>query len=351
MTTAYAISYALLAPTIAALAHAVPRKQLMIAGLGCFVAANLATAIAPTFTLAIIARIGAGLGAAMYAPAATGTAAMIVPPEKRGFALAVVLAGLTSATALGSPIGAMIGGFGDWRFTMVFVSALGAAAALGIGVLLKRVPMPPAVSLLRRIAPLGDPRVSLTVLTTMLAMGGIFTVYTYFSVVFDRILTGGPLALGGLLVAWGLAGTVANLVGGHWVDRIGTQRVLIGVLVTLVIDMALMPWAGAGIWTGATAIVVWGAAGWAIQAPQQHRLSGLNPSLASVLLGLNTTGTYFGVTIAGLTGAYGLSLVGAHRLPYVGLVLVAGALVSATLAQFAIDARKRAVRLADGLPV
>ena len=88
MTTIYAITYALLAPTIAALAAGVPRKRLLLSGLGVFVAANLGTAVAPTFAVALLTRILAGLGAAMFAPTATGAAAMLVAPERRGFALA-----------------------------------------------------------------------------------------------------------------------------------------------------------------------------------------------------------------------------------------------------------------------
>jgi predicted MFS family arabinose efflux permease len=70
MTTIYAITYALLAPTIAALAAGVPRKRLLLSGLGVFVAANLGTAVAPTFAVALLTRILAGLGAVMFAPTA-----------------------------------------------------------------------------------------------------------------------------------------------------------------------------------------------------------------------------------------------------------------------------------------
>ncbi len=83
MTTVYAITYALLAPTIAALAAAVPRKRLLLSGLGLFVVANLATAVAPTFGIALLTRALAGLGAAMFSPTATGAGSMLVPPERR----------------------------------------------------------------------------------------------------------------------------------------------------------------------------------------------------------------------------------------------------------------------------
>jgi len=124
MTTIYAITYALAAPTVAAIAAHIPRKTLLLSSLATFVVANLATALAPSFGLALATRVLAGLGAAMFAPTATGAAATMVVPEKRGFALAVVITGMTASTALGTPIGALIGGIGDWRWTMVFVSGL-----------------------------------------------------------------------------------------------------------------------------------------------------------------------------------------------------------------------------------
>src|SRR6201995_3398819 len=87
MTTAYALSFALLAPVVAAVAGNVPRKALMLTGLTVFVASNLATAAAPTFEFAMLMRVVTGLGAAMFAPTASGAGVMLVAPERRGFAL------------------------------------------------------------------------------------------------------------------------------------------------------------------------------------------------------------------------------------------------------------------------
>nr|WP_261361905.1 MFS transporter [Frigoriglobus tundricola] len=84
MTTVYAISYALLSPTVAALAAGVPRKRLLLAALTVFVVANVGTAAAPTFGIALATRALAGLGAAMFAPTATGVATLLVPPNGGG---------------------------------------------------------------------------------------------------------------------------------------------------------------------------------------------------------------------------------------------------------------------------
>lgn len=332
MTTVYAMTYALLAPTIAALAASVPPKRLLLAGLLLFVIANLATAVSPTFGIALMTRMIAGLGAAMFSPTAMGAGAMLVSPERRGFALAVIVAGLTTATALGSPTGAVIGGLGDWRWTMVFVSALGAASLVGVWAFLPELPLAAAITLRQRLAPLANARIGLTLAATLLAMSGIFIPYTYFAVVFDRAIGGDATMIGGLLVMWGLAGTVSNLLAGRLIDSIGSRKVVIAMLVVLIADIALTPWSGSNAWTAAVAIAVWGACGWGILVPQQHRLVSLAPSISSVVVGLNTSGTYLGVTIAGIVGAAGIRALGGHELGFIAAALLVAALVVSELA-------------------
>ncbi|MGF6505792.1 MFS transporter [Paraburkholderia sp. 32] len=108
LITAYALTYTLTGPTIAALAAGVPRKRLLLTGIGLFVVANLATIVAPNLGFALATRVLAGLGAAAFSPTAGGTSTMLVPPERRGFAMSLIVAGLTTATALGAPIGAVM---------------------------------------------------------------------------------------------------------------------------------------------------------------------------------------------------------------------------------------------------
>jgi predicted MFS family arabinose efflux permease len=341
MTTVYAITYALMAPTIAAVAAHVPRKNLLLSSLATFVIANLATALAPTFGVALATRVLAGLGAAMFAPTATGAAATMVPPEKRGFALAVVITGLTVSTALGTPLGAVIGGLGDWRWTMVFVSALAGASGLGVWALLSHIPLPPKISLAQRVAPVRDPRVALTLLTTLVYQTGHFISYTYFTVVFDRVLGHNTLLVSALLVLWGSSGMVANLVSGRLADTIGNRRVIFAMLTILALVMTSLPLAGADLWTTFAAVAIWGAVAWGALAPQQHRLVAVAPQSAPVVLGLNTSGTYLGVTAAGIIGALAIPVVGAHNLGYVGAAFVVLALAIAEGATLMINGANR----------
>lgn len=342
MASIYSITFALLSPPIAALAATVPRKRLLLCGGIIFVLANLGTVVAPTFGLALLTRIIAGIGAATFSPTATGAAAMLVRPEKRGFALSVVVAGLTISTALGTPIGAVIGGLSDWRWTMGFVAALGALSVLGVAIFLSEVPLPPKVTLTKRLEPLLDSRIVLTLATNLVALSSIFTVYTYFAVVFDRAIEGDAAVLGSLLVLWGVGGTVSNLFGGRLIDAVGSRRVIVTILTLLAIFSAALPWTGSRLWIVAPVVFLWGACSWGQLVPQQYRLVALAPSIAPILMGLNSACSYFGMSLGGVIGALGIRMVGAHYLGLIGAMLAIIALILAELANLRIRLKLRA---------
>jgi predicted MFS family arabinose efflux permease len=155
--------------------------------------------------------------------------------------------------------------------------------------------------------------------------------YTYFSVIFDRVTHGDTLILGLLLVLWGFSGTIMNLVGGRLIDTIGTRKVLAMVLVALIAVTATLSWTSAFLATAIVAIMVHGATSWGQLAAQQHRLVSVMPKAGPIVLGLNTSATYVGVASAGIIGAASLTLIGAHNIGWVSLVLYVGALIAAEI--------------------
>ncbi len=323
MVTVYAISYALLSPVVAAAAARWSRKSLLLGGLGVFIAGNVMTALAPTLTLLLTSRLVAGLGAAMFSPTATAAGASLVPPEQRGRALAVIIAGLSSATALGSPIGTVLGGLGDWRITMWFVAALGLLSAVGIWALLPHIPTPAPVSLRQRLAPMADSRVALTLLTTLSAYGGLFIVYTYVGVTFDRVTHGSGNVLAGLLLVWGVAATAGNIVLGRLTDRMGSRRIINGAILAATINFVLLPWSSAHLATAILALVVWGVCGWGMLVPQQHRLLGIFPAMGPLLMGLNSAALYLGVSASGILGGVGITFLDKYQLGLFGACFLA----------------------------
>ncbi len=332
LVTAYAAVYALLTPVLAATTSRWPRRRVLATGLGVFVAGNVVTAFASSLGLALVGRAIAGLGAASFTPVAGATAVALVAPERRGRALAVVVAGLSGATALGAPLGTWIGNTADWCATLWLVAGLGALAAAGVVLVLPAMPATTSPRLRERLAPLLDPRVTATLATTLLVMFGIFLVYTYLSLVLDRATGRSGVRLAALLSIWGVAATTGNLLSGALVDRLGSRWIVGGAIIVAALDFALMPWTSARFATASLALVVWGLAGWGMVVAQQHRLVGLSTLGAPLLLALNASAIYLAVSASSATGALVLARMDPHRLPLLGAVLILAALPVSELA-------------------
>jgi predicted MFS family arabinose efflux permease len=269
----------------------------------------------------------------MVTPTALAAAATLAPPERQGRAIATVLAGLSAATALGAPIGTAIASLaGNWRAAMLFVSALGLLAAAGVALLLPKIPNPPLVPLRTRLAPLGDRRIGLSLLTTFLLFTGLYIVYSYIAESLGGATGGSGTILAVLLFVWGVASTVGTLGAGHLVDRLGARGLINTSLVVLTIDFALLPWSTAHLATTVVALVVWGLCSWGFVTPQTHRLISAMPTAAPMLTGLNSATLYVGVSIAPLVGQAGIAWFGARWLGPMGAVVIALGLVAAETA-------------------
>jgi predicted MFS family arabinose efflux permease len=337
MVTVYALSYAVMAPVMAAVAGDWPRKSLLVSALGIFVAGNVVTALATDLNTVLLSRALAGLGAAMFSPTALGVATSLAEPQKRGRALATVTAGLAGATALGAPIGTFIGGFGSWRTTLWFVAILGLLAMIGVWTMLRAVPQPARITLRERLAPVRDVRIALTLLTSLFAFGGFLMVYTYAGLVLVRVTGGDQSVLAGMLLFWGIAATVGNMLSGRLVDRFDSRKIINVGLGVAIINFCALPWTSAHPVSTVIALAIWGLCGWGLLVPQQHRLVKIAPQVAPLVLALNNTATYGGLSCSGVIGGLVLVVMDGRYLSIVGAGLIAVALVLAEAAHRCIE--------------
>ncbi len=122
-----------LAATSLALVRAtrrLPRQRVVAVALLVCGAATLATAAAPTLAVAVAARVvGAAAHGLVWALLVPHVAAL-VPAERLGRAVSVVLAGPTAAGVVGVPTAAALGGLVGWRWTLVVLALLTLPPAL-----------------------------------------------------------------------------------------------------------------------------------------------------------------------------------------------------------------------------
>ncbi|MFI9594691.1 MFS transporter [Nonomuraea sp. NPDC052265] len=333
--TVFAAAYAVLSPVLATVAARVPRRALLVAALVVLGLANLGSALAPSFPVLVVTRVLAAAGAAAYTPGAGAVAATLVRPELRARALAVVVGGLTVATALGVPLGDLAGELLGWRYALGAVAVACLAVAAGVYAVMPVLPGAPPVPLRTRLNVLRRPAVTAILPLTVLGMAASYTVYAY-SVPALRAV--GVDGTAGMLFLYGLGAVLGNLAAGYATDRWGAHRVLPAAYLVMAVSLGLLGWTAAagaaalpgmlpGVLVGVL-VLGWGASSWCQTPPQQHRLISAAPGEAPLVVSLNSSAIYAGIGAGTLLG--GLTLPSGAAFTYgTGAVLAAVALVFA----------------------
>jgi EmrB/QacA subfamily drug resistance transporter len=130
--TGYGLSFAALLLAGAALGDRFGRRRMFAVGLGLFVAASAACALASSMETLIAARVVQGVGAALTIPVALALVSSAYPPQSRGKAIGI-LEGVTGLATIAGPIvgGGVAGGIAwEWIFWInVPIGALAIAFA------------------------------------------------------------------------------------------------------------------------------------------------------------------------------------------------------------------------------
>ncbi len=345
LVTIFALAYGLSSPILTALTGSVGRRKLLIFSMVAFCLANLIAAAAPGYWSLVGARILLAFFAGLYVPGANALAGAIVPPERRGRAIAIVNGGITVAITLGVPLGAVIGQAWGWRMTFVGVAILAAIATLGLATgLPKGVGAGLSTASLRdRIAVARRPGVLPALLVTTLWAIGAYTVYTYISPLMTRLIAVEGPRIGAILFLWGAAAAGGLVLGGIGTDRIGSRRVIViglflaaAALTSLSVSSYFLTPQTALVPVIA-AVVVWGASHWGFWPAQQAGLIGITGlKAASVVLSLNASFMYLGFSIGAALGSLTLAKASVGDLGWVG-----GASIFASLGLFLIVRGRR----------
>src|SRR5918995_4089075 len=138
LVSGYALGIALGGPLLTIATARLPRKTLLIGLAVAFTAGQLACALAPGFAEMLLIRVAVAIAHGAYFGVAMVVAVGLVKEERRGMAVALILAGLTVSNIVGVPAGTAIGNLFGWRSTFWAMFALGIVAMLAMIVLLPR---------------------------------------------------------------------------------------------------------------------------------------------------------------------------------------------------------------------
>ncbi|WP_335938754.1 MFS transporter [Streptomyces sp. PTD5-9] len=331
LVTVFALSYAVSAPVLMTLTANVSRRVMLYGSLGPFLLANLLGALAPDYPTLLVARVLAGAAAAVFMNTAVAAATAMTGERHRGRALSLVVGGLSVATALGVPIGTLVGALGSWRTTLAVIAGLTGLGIAGLALTLPATPSPPPVTMAERLRVAAEPAVLVAVLANACAVAGSFTVYTYLAV-FARDVTGlGAAGVSGVLLAWGVAASVGTAMGGRMNDRRGPDRAYLTGVLGVVAAFAALALAAlvARVAEGPATVVflaataAWGVLYWIVPGAQIQRLMDRAPAAPTIAVSVSSASSYLGVALGGGIGGATLSFASSWALPLVGAVLLA----------------------------
>lgn len=119
-------------------------RRVFALGIAVFVAASIASALAPNALFLIVARAIQGIGAAFMVPGSLAIIAKAYPKQERGKAIGIWAAASSLTTILGPVIGGFVlTALGDWSWRLVFAINL-PIGAIALALLWLRVPPDPA---------------------------------------------------------------------------------------------------------------------------------------------------------------------------------------------------------------
>lgn len=132
LTSAFAAGMVAGAPLMAALARSWRRRTALLCFLAVFVATHVAGGLTTSFAVLLGTRLLAAVANAGFLAVALTAATGLVPPDRKGRALAVLLGGTTVACVAGIPGGALLDAAFGWRAAFWAVAVVCLPAFAGV---------------------------------------------------------------------------------------------------------------------------------------------------------------------------------------------------------------------------
>jgi predicted MFS family arabinose efflux permease len=318
-------------PVTAWLTSRIERRTLLTATLAVLALTNAASAFAPDYASLLVIRLIMLAVGALYTPQAAGTAALIVPPEKRGSTIAFIFLGWSLAAAIGLPLITFVASRYGWRTVYGGIGAIGCCSFLLLAWRLPVGLIGAPVDLKTWINVGRNRRIVLLLLVTTLQMSGQFVVFTFMGPLLAKLTQVGPDAIGLVFAAYGVCGFIGIAIATRIVDSWGAYKT--SLLFTTLLLTGVTGWAlSAGIYPlMACSVAIWGLGFASTNSMQQVRLVGAAPALASASVSLNTSVLYIGQAVGSAIGGmlYARDLL--YGAGYVSVGFVALALLTVML--------------------
>ena len=341
LVTAYALGMIVGGPVVTASTAQVPQRRLVLTLLAVAAVGNGASALAPTLWTVLAARFLAGLVTSTFFAHAIVLAVRWSGPDRAGSAVARLALGMSLAMVLGAPLGTVVGSSIGWRATFAALSVAVSVGLLMTGSLSWGKPQPRRTTAVGELRVVAQPAVLAALAVTAVGSTGVLMVFTYLVPLSVGVAGLPSAALPLLMLGYGAASALGNVVGGVMHDR-NPRTAVPAVLLTL--SMLLV-----GAWLVAEAlvpvvgvVVLVGAGGAALVPCTQARVLSAATDAPTLAVAINASGYQVAAAIAGWVGGLVSDSPAGPRTLY--LLAAAVSLVGAAVSRVPVTSARQATR-------
>jgi MFS transporter, DHA1 family, inner membrane transport protein len=344
IVSVYALGVTFGAPILTALTGRIERKPLLLGLMALFIVGNTLAALSPGYVPLLVARVLSAFAHGVFFSVGSTIAADLVPENRRASAIAMMFMGLTVAIVTGVPLGTFIGQTFGWRATFAAVAGLGIIAFAAIAALLPSTLSKAEPATLRQQAGvLGSSRLLIVFAMTALGYGGTFVAFTFLASILQDVTGFSASAVSLILVLYGLAIAAGNIVGGRIANR-DPVAALTWLFVAQAAVLLLFSFTAVSPWLTIPTLAALGFLSFAnvpgLQLYVVQLAKQVRPAAVDVASAMNIAAFNLGIALGAWIGGLVVeSRLGLQSTPWVGAILVAGALLL-TLRSAALDRRE-----------
>ncbi|RSM58828.1 MFS transporter [Amycolatopsis sp. WAC 01376] len=291
LISAFAIGMVVGAPLLAIATLRVPRRATLMALLVVFGVSHVVGALSSGYALLFATRVVSAVACAGFWAVAAATAVALVPVERRGRALAILVGGLTVANIAGVDAGTFLGQHAGWRAAFWAVTALTVVALIGVFALVPETQNGETktdVATELRLYRGGRFWLALGVIAFAQAM--IFATFSYLAPMLTEVAGLPESWVPGVLSLFGLGALIGITVGGRLADARPFATLYGGLAVDL-LALVLLALSGPATPVAIFAVFLFGVAGFGVNPALNVRAFAVAGN-APTLVGASTTAAF-----------------------------------------------------------
>jgi MFS transporter, DHA1 family, inner membrane transport protein len=332
LVTSYALGLAIGGPALTAVTIKLNRRTILIAALVLCIVGNLVAVVTSSYEVFLAARAVTGAVQGLFIAAAFAVGVSVVRPDRMGWAISVVISGVTVSAALGVPLGTLAGQALGWRGSFAAVVVVAVLALIATVALVPSVPsINGSAGNQARYA--FAPRVLALLVLNFLVFASVYAALTYI-VPFLETVTGisGEL-ISVFLLAYGVATAVGSFCGGRFADKYAARTLIVATIGVAAALLALYL-AGPNAFVVALVMLVWGLFAFGMVPSLQYRVVSLAGPGGALAQSLPASAVNAGIAFGSVAGGVAIATFSASSPVITGLIIATIAIMVAWATSF-----------------